>query len=125
MNLGALAFSSILAARPELAASLRYSGDRPELAGVVTRAMSTGIEQRTQQTDAGVLAGADGIVRYLTADEPPGWSYSATMGTAAIVGQRVEITLPRATRPIRCRVDGRREADGAVRLNLMAEYGEQ
>jgi len=124
-DIGELAIEHALAMQPSLLSSLRYVGDRPELAGEVSHVLCTGIEQRRGQTDQGMMTGADGLARYALKDEPQGWRYSATRGIAGIVGQTVELTLTGADRAVRCRVDGRREMAGGVRLNLMAEFAEQ
>lgn len=113
-----------LGINPRLAASVLYAGTRPELAGVIRTAYSTGIRQPRSQTAEGMLTGCDGIVRYKAADEPAAWCESATTGQAAIAGQLVDVTLYNGKQH-RCRVSERCEMDGGVRLNLEAEFAER
>ena len=123
-GIGATGIAAILAAQPSLAASVRHIGNDPALAGVVNTALCAGIEQARTQTQQGMLTGADGAVRYAVENEPATWKRTAAHGQAAIVGQRVHVTIAGDTNPFACRVTARKELLGAVRLNLQAEFAE-
>ena len=123
-NLGATLIDSLRASIPDARASVRYTGNAPELAGNVETALCTGLDQQRAQTGEGMITGSDGAVRYKLADEPRPWRADGYRGHAPIVGQVVTVTLNDGT-SIKCRVDVRRETAGAVRLNVSAQYGER
>ena len=101
---------------------LRYSGHDADLDGTITEAFQSGMELVRATTDEGNVDGAEGNVRYITTAEPSGWA-SAVNGQPAINGQVVEILFYGETVWMRFRVATRLPLEGAVRLNLTAEFG--
>jgi len=117
---GATMIDDMLAMQPNLATQVRYTtetGTNGDLVGSVATALSTGLEHVRAQTDQGLYNGADGIVRYKASDEPAAWK-----ADNAICGQVIEVLLYGETIWVRVRVQGRRPIDGAVRLNVTAEF---
>lgn len=117
MGIGQTAFNTIVAAFPENVVQLRYAGLEPDLAGTIASAFCSGMERVRAQTDEGLVNGADGNVRYLTSAEPSAWA-------DGINGQVVEILFYGESEWERFRVASRKPLQGAVRLNLLAEFEE-
>lgn len=123
MGIGSTAFTAAKGAFPENVVDLRYSGNDDDLAGSITGAFQSGMERVRFQTEEGNVDGAEGNVRYLTADEPSGWA-TETNGKPAINGQIVEIKFYGESAWTRFRVASRLPLQGAVRMNLIAEFEE-
>ena len=120
---GEIVIDGILAAKPELAAQVRYTADTGEttaLIGAVEAALCTGLDHVRMTTEQGLYNGADGLVRYKASNEPAAWALND-----AICGQVIELKLYGATTWLRVRVTGRRAMAGGVRLNVSAEFAER
>lgn len=123
MSIGSTALAAVVAAFPENVVSLCYGGDVAALIGTISSAFSAGIERVRVQTAEGMINSVSGNVRYATSDEPSGWA-TETNGAPAILGQVVEIKFYGETEWNKARVASRLPLQGAVRMNLVAEYEE-
>ena len=116
MDIGVTAITYLKATFPDNVADVRYSGNDTDLTGNV-EAFCAGIERARAVTEEGLLNGADATIRYLTTDEPDGWA-------AGIHGQVIELRFDDADEWTRLRVTNRKDLQGAVRLNVTAEFEE-
>ena len=123
MSIGSDALAAVIATFPEGVVSLRYAGSNKDLTGTVASAFQSGMERIRQITEEGNVDGADGNIRYLTSAEPSAWA-AETNGAPAIDGQIVEIKFYGESEWVRFKVASRLPIQGAVRMNLLAEFEE-
>jgi hypothetical protein len=116
MNIGVTAITYLKATFPSNVATVRYAGQNGSLDGSV-EAFCAGIERTRAQTEEGLYNGADASIRYLSSAEPTAWAN-------AINGQVIELQFADTDEWIRLRVTNRKALQGAVRLNVTAEFEE-
>jgi len=117
MSNGADMLETAIATWPGREVEVRYSGNNVDLTGTIASAFCAGIDEAKIVTDQGLLNGAEGRLRYLTADEPSGWA-------AGINGQVVEIRKSGGEwKRLRVKMHGG-DREGATSLDVMAEFEE-